>query len=346
MAAQCNKTCQVCFANEATYFCACTTPSSLLCLGCSGVHSDPIFHQTFPIAALGRNLEEYEPKYKALLKAAAELRKNVERIDQCCNEFDDITKTCAKYLADYRRDWLQHMQTEKEVLSAAIEAAVLETFTCLSQHLEPSSPLAWALWTLHPEEMEVVSCSVSRPDLQALSRTCTSYCSQLQALCERGQAAAEAMHDFPRAVQPSQVSTEPFLHVIPFNEVTFTYFASSAASNSTLLLRNIHSSRISFKMLCTVPQAYVVNPNMGVLEPSQALTVVIKLMTRHAADIGKHKFSIQYKETSSDPNDQSAIKALWADNNLKVVQKVILKVVAIVVPEPPLSASISPSLPA
>lgn len=183
-----NKTCEVCSSSEATHYCDCQDPSTLFCLDCSILHSrknPSIVHQTIPVAALGRNLEDFKRKNKELMKAAAELRKNVERIDQCCNEFDEMIKRCANYLTEYRNWWYQFMQKEKEGLSAAIEEAVLETTTCLNQNLVPKSRLAWALWTLLPEEMQVVSCSVTEPDLRISLQACTSYQNNLQALCAR-----------------------------------------------------------------------------------------------------------------------------------------------------------------
>lgn len=43
-------------------------------------------------------------------------------------------------------------EREEEGLSAAIEAAVIETTTCLDQNIEPKSSLGWALWTLLPDQ--------------------------------------------------------------------------------------------------------------------------------------------------------------------------------------------------
>ena len=190
-----NKTCQVCSSSEATHYCDCQDPSTLFCLDCSILHSrknPSIVHQTIPLAALGRNLEDFKRKHKELMKGATELRKNVERIDECCNEFDEMIKRCANYLAEYRNWWHSFMQREKEELSAAIEEAVLETITCLNQNLAPKSRLAWALWTLLPEEMQVVSCSVTEPDLRTPLQSCTSFLNNLQALCERGKPVEEA----------------------------------------------------------------------------------------------------------------------------------------------------------
>lgn len=58
-----NKACEVC---AATHFCDCKDPPTIFCLECFLLHSreDPaIVHQTIPIAALGRNLEDYKQKH-------------------------------------------------------------------------------------------------------------------------------------------------------------------------------------------------------------------------------------------------------------------------------------------
>lgn len=90
-----NKTCQVCCLNEATHFCDCQDPPTLFCNDCTNLHSRKdlqIIHQAIPIAALGRNLKEYKRKHKALMKAAAVLRKNVEVMDQCCHDVEEMIK--------------------------------------------------------------------------------------------------------------------------------------------------------------------------------------------------------------------------------------------------------------
>ena len=215
MEVQANKTCQVCFANQATHFCDCQDPPTIFCFDCSLLHSGKnraIFHQIGPIAALDRNIEEYKRKHKALLKAAAELRKNVERIDQCCREIEDLIKSCADYLTEYGGWWVHHLSTEKEGLSAAIEAAVLETTHCLDQNTQPHSPLAWLLWTWLPQETQVITYSVTAPDLHSLLQTCISYQNNLPALCERSKP-EEAKQDsvsssLPAANSPPQPHAE------------------------------------------------------------------------------------------------------------------------------------------
>ena len=217
MEVQANKTCQVCFANQATHFCDCQDPPTLFCFDCSLLHcgkNRAIIHHTIPIIALGRNIEEYQRKHKALLKAAAELRKNVERIDQCSREIEDLMKRCVNYLTEYGSWWVQYLSTEKDKLSAAIEAAVLETTHCLDQNTQPHSPLAWLLWTSLPQETQVITYSVTAPDLHSLLQTCISYQNNLPALCERSkpeeakQDSAKLSSTLPAANSPPQPHAE------------------------------------------------------------------------------------------------------------------------------------------
>lgn len=86
-------------------------------------------------------------------KGIAELRKNLEKIDQVSHEFEDLIETCVNYLTEYRSWWLQRLQIEKTELSAAIEAAVQKATDCLDQGTEPVGGLEQALWTLPPEEL-------------------------------------------------------------------------------------------------------------------------------------------------------------------------------------------------
>lgn len=184
----CNRTCQVCRANIATHFCDCQGHPILFCINCVGTHYSKdlrIIHKAIPIAALGKNPEDYERKSKALKEAVAALRSNIERVDQCCQEFDKMVKASIDYFTMFRSWWLNKMQTEKEALSTVIEKAVLEATTCLDNGGMPASPLGQALWTLPPDELQVVHFSVSAPDLQAVLQTCGSYRSDMQLLCDR-----------------------------------------------------------------------------------------------------------------------------------------------------------------
>lgn len=123
-------------------------------------------------------------KHEELEKGAAKLRGNIEQMEQFCKEFSELIKVCINYLDEYKTWWLQQMQTEKEALSALIEAAVHETNNCLDQGLIPTNPLALALWNSPSDELQVVSCSIRFPDLPNLCQTWVSYQNTVDILCD------------------------------------------------------------------------------------------------------------------------------------------------------------------
>lgn len=183
----CNQTCSICRETDASYFCDCRDSLTIFCSHCSALHSDklPLLpHRTIPIAALGKNIEEYLRKYENLKQAEDELRRNVDRMEQFSLELEDLLGKCISYLTDLRSWWKQYMHTEKEMLSAAIEAAIQETASCLENGRFPVDALAQAIWVLPAEEMKVVSCSITPPDLQARFKNCATYYSDLPNLCE------------------------------------------------------------------------------------------------------------------------------------------------------------------
>lgn len=182
-----NRTCQLCGRNEASHFCNCLTPPTLFCLDCCGHHNAKyprIVHNAIPIVALNQNPDEYMRRSEALKKGAAELRRNLELIDQFSRDFDNMMQACISYLAEYRSNWLQNLQKERETLYAVIEAAVGETSDCLEQGLEPGGQLAQALWNLQPEQLQMVSYAINSPDLSTLCQSWVFYQNQLQTLCQ------------------------------------------------------------------------------------------------------------------------------------------------------------------
>ena len=138
-----------------------------------------------PIVALSQNPEEYQRKYQALTKAAAELRLNVDRMEQCSREFTNLLQNCINYLTEYRTWWAQRLHAEKEELAVAIETAIQEATNCVDQGVEPVSALAQAVLTLTTEELRVFSYTVSPPDLSGLCQSWAQYENHLKSLCER-----------------------------------------------------------------------------------------------------------------------------------------------------------------
>ena len=72
-------------------------------------------------------------KGEALAKAAAELRRNVERMEQCSSEFEAVIRNYINHLTECRTWWLQQLHTDKEKLALAVETAIQETTKCLGQ---------------------------------------------------------------------------------------------------------------------------------------------------------------------------------------------------------------------
>lgn len=138
-----------------------------------------------PIAALRHNPEDYRHKYEALKQGRAALLKSLESLRLLSLEFDDLLQNCIRYLNEYRTWWLQQIQAEENAISEAVEAAIQETTACLDEGIEPVNPLAQALWTLPAEDLQIVTFSISPPDLQTLCQTWMTYENNLYGLCDR-----------------------------------------------------------------------------------------------------------------------------------------------------------------
>ena len=166
-----NQTCQFCQEHEATHFCKCTGSLIHFCLDCCAKHNAKYpraIHQITPIAVLSQNPEQYMRKYETLTKAATELRKNIERAEQCSIEFADLMTNCINYLTKYRTRRVQQLETEKKELALAIETAIQEASDYVDRGLEPVSALGRAVWTVPTEELQVFSYTVNPPDLSTL----------------------------------------------------------------------------------------------------------------------------------------------------------------------------------
>ena len=200
-----NRTCQICQLHEATHFCKCTGTPTLFCVDCISSHHAKhprIIHQVAPIAALSQNPKEYKRRNEALMKATAELRSSVDRMEQCSKEFTDLMQCCIDYLIKYRTWWLQRLQTSKEELTVAVEAAVQEATNCLDQGVEPGSALARAMWSLSAEELQVFKYTVNPPDLPTLCQRWVSYENNLTRLCMPAEQGVRRMQQV--SVAPAQ----------------------------------------------------------------------------------------------------------------------------------------------
>ena len=216
-----NRICQICQHYEATHLCKCTDTPTLLCMQCFSTHQAKYPHQVLSVAAI--NPEEYKRRYEALIRTTAELRSNVDRMEQCSREFGDMMQKCINYLVEYRTWWLQQLQTEKEELVLAIETAIREVTDCLDQGVEPGR----AVWTFPNEELQVFKYTMSTPDLPELCKNWASYENDLKRLCllvgpmqpvsvapvQSEEAKVPLMANKVEAIQPAAQSLFQLVHV-------------------------------------------------------------------------------------------------------------------------------------
>ena len=223
--------CNICIANEATHSCKCTSTLTFFCRQCFLAHQDKqphVIHQVPPIAALSQNPEEYKRKRETLTRATAELRSNVDKMEQCSTEFADMMQTCINSLIEYRTWWLQQLQTSKEELALAVETAMQEVTTCLDQGVEPESALGRAMWT-RPTELQVFKYTVSAPDLSTLCQSWVSYENDLKRLllAEEG-ASVPQVNAAPQLeevkVEALRPTVQPQTQLVRVTEFDISYF--------------------------------------------------------------------------------------------------------------------------
>ena len=168
-----NQTCEVCHIQLSAFCCNCKIPPAFLCDGrCFFEHQSKepqIPHSILPISVAGRNPDEYQRKFNDLKQGTAELRRNVELMDQFGKELSASVDSAIEALRQFKDVKLQWLRKEKEQLSMVIEAAVKEAQACLARGTQPTTELAQKLWTLPSHQLPQVSYSLTPPDLRIIS---------------------------------------------------------------------------------------------------------------------------------------------------------------------------------
>lgn len=85
--------------------------------------------------------------FNHLKKGTANLRKNVQLMNQFEQEFTAAVDSAIGYLQRYKNSKLQWLRREKEQLSVAIEDAIKEAQNCATQGTQPITYLAESLST-------------------------------------------------------------------------------------------------------------------------------------------------------------------------------------------------------
>lgn len=134
------KTCDICRFASAISSCKCSTNPVYLCGSCLLEHQakNPMIpHILLPISVAGQNSDEYLRKFNDLQRKTDELRRNLQVMEQCGQEFNTSVDYIIDYLRAYRDSWLERFRTEKEKLAATIEVAIQEAHNCLIQGTYP-----------------------------------------------------------------------------------------------------------------------------------------------------------------------------------------------------------------
>lgn len=171
--------CEVCTLNLATLCCNCKVPPVSVCNDrCFFEHrsKNPLIpHSILPMSAAKLDTDEYVRKFSSLKNAAAELRKNVERMDQFELEFRASIDYAISQFMQYKDSTLEFLRAEKERLSVAIEEAIQEAQSCMPNGTQPVSPIAQALLSLPSEKIPLFTHSITPPDVQNICATWVSY---------------------------------------------------------------------------------------------------------------------------------------------------------------------------
>jgi len=109
-----NQTCEVCHMQLSVFCCNCKIPPAFLCDGrCFFEHQSKepqIPHSILPISVAGRNPDEYQRKFNDLKQGTAELRRNVELMDQFGKELSASVDSAIEALRQLKR--LKHAWLE------------------------------------------------------------------------------------------------------------------------------------------------------------------------------------------------------------------------------------------
>lgn len=119
----------------------------------------------FPQAILStdRDSEDYLRKLALWNYGKAELRRNVEVMNECVKGFLSSMNAEIDYLVRYGDNWIQQVAIEREQLVKSIETAIQEAEYCFGNRVAPSSPLVQALLLGQEENLHLFTYTLSPP---------------------------------------------------------------------------------------------------------------------------------------------------------------------------------------
>lgn len=111
----------------------------------------------------------------------------------------------------------------------------------------------------------------------------------------------------------------------PAGELVFELLPDTSTINAVLRVKNAIGEKVAFKVQTTVPEAYLVRPNVGLLGVGEVSEVVITLKTSKLHPTQRHKFSIS--AVKADPEAFESLSSLWTTVSKASLQTAVLRVV-------------------
>jgi hypothetical protein len=111
----------------------------------------------------------------------------------------------------------------------------------------------------------------------------------------------------------------------PAGELVFELLPDTSTINAVLRIKNAIGEKVAFKVQTTVPEAYLVRPNVGLLGVGEVSEVVITLKTGKLHPTQRHKFSISAVKT--DLEGLESLSSLWTTVSKVDLQTAVLRVV-------------------
>lgn len=144
-----NQTCEICHVKPAAFCCYCRIPPVFLCHDhFASLHKNKdrlIPNSELRISEVDQDTDKYDVylrSFSSLKKAEAELRRNVQLMDQFGLDFSVSVDNAIYQLIRYKFSVLGWLQTQKEQLSANAEDVIKESQSCSTEDTLPTSLLA------------------------------------------------------------------------------------------------------------------------------------------------------------------------------------------------------------
>jgi len=129
-----------------------------------------------------------------------------------------------------------------------------------------------------------------------------------------------------------QSSLKPvFLETQPSSTIPFDFLPNEHVKSNIILI-NVHNQPVLFKIRTTAPSCYAVNPNLGILNPSEVLEISLEMQPKelsHEILSIKDKFQINatpFLEENYQELDHEKFQEIWGSVPKDLQQKTTIPV--------------------